>query len=210
MLNLIERGRPVNNKRIVIASSNMGKISEVKEILSDYEILSLSEVENDTNKKIIVTESQDTFVLNALEKVDCLYKQLGDDYIYIADDSGITIDILDGFPGVNTARWLDASDHEKNIELLKKVGNVSKEKRGCHYINAIALKTKEFTKTFVYTLDGRLSFEPRGKNGFGFDEIFELLNGKTLAELSKRKKLEISPRRKTLEMMKKYLNSKNL
>ena len=95
------------------------------------------------------------------------------------------------------------------MELLKKVGNVAVKKRGCHYTNAIALKAKEFTKTFSYTLDGRLSFSPRGQNGFGFDEIFELSNGKTLAELSINEKLAISPRRKTIEMVEKYLKNRD-
>lgn len=196
-------------KKIVVASSNKGKIMEIKEILSDYEIITLEELENFIGKKLIITETQDTFELNALEKVNCLYEQVGDEYIYLADDSGITIDILDGFPGVNTARWLDAPDHIKNMELLNKVGNVVVKKRGCHYTNSIALKTKEFTKTFSYTLDGRLSFSPRGENGFGFDEIFELSNGKTLAELSINEKLAISPRRKTIEMVEKYLKNRD-
>ena len=196
-------------KKIVVASSNKGKIAEIKEILSNCEIITLEELENFIGKKLIITETQDTFELNALEKVNCLYDQVGDEYIYIADDSGITIDVVGGFPGVNTARWLDASDHIKNMELLKKVGNVAVKKRGCHYTNAIALKAKEFTKTFSYTLDGRLSFSPRGQNGFGFDEIFELSNGKTLAELSINEKLAISPRRKTIEMVEKYLKNRD-
>ena len=89
---------------IVVASSNKGKIKEIKEIFNTYEVLSIKDIEEKLNKKIIVNENQDTFKDNALEKVRDLYNQVGEDYIFIADDSGISIDALNGFPGVHTAR----------------------------------------------------------------------------------------------------------
>ncbi len=196
----------MKNKTIVVASSNNGKLNEIRKIFNDYEVISIKDMEEKLGKKIIVKEEQDTFEANALEKVRDLYNQVGEEYICIGDDSGISIDILKGFPGVYTARWMDASDHIKNIELLKKVGNVSKDKRTCHYTTVIALKSKDFEKTFSYTLDGFVSNSVRGENGFGFDEIFELENGLTLAELSTEDKLAISPRRKTLEMVDTFVN----
>ena len=192
---------------IVVASSNKGKIKEIKEIFNTYEVLSIKDIEEKLNKKIIVNENQDTFKDNALEKVRDLYNQVGEDYIFIADDSGISIDALNGFPGVHTARWLDADDHTKNKELLKKLINVPKEKRTCHYTTVIALKNKNIEETFEYTLSGNISLEPRGTNGFGFDEIFELSNGKTLAEISTTEKLLISPRRKALDLVKEYITN---
>ena len=141
-------------------------------------------MEKKLGKKIIVTENQMTFSENAREKVNCLYQEIGDDYTCIADDSGISIDALDGFPGVHTARWMNADDHMKNLELLKRLENVPKNKRQCHYTMVIAIKGKEIDKIFEYTLDGIISLNVRGNNGFGFDEIFELPNGKTLAEIT--------------------------
>ena len=135
-----------------------------------------------------------------------MYKQVGEEYICIADDSGISIDALDGFPGVHTARWMDADDHTKNIHLLEKIKGVEKEKRTCHYTTVIALKNKEEEQTFEYTLSGIVSDNYRGNNGFGFDEIFELPNGLTLAEISSEEKYEISPRKKALDKIKEYLN----
>ena len=151
-----------------------------------------------------------TFSENAREKVNCLYQEIGDDYTCIGDDSGISIDALDGFPGVHTARWMNADDHMKNLELLKRLENVPKNKRQCHYTTVIAIKGKEIDKIFEYTLDVIISLNVRGNNGFGFDEIFELPNGKTLAEITMKEKLELSPRRKALDMAIEYLkNYKN-
>lgn len=200
----------MSKKILVVASNNNGKIKEIKEIFTDYDILSISEMEKKLGKKIIVTENQMTFSENAREKVNCLYQEIGDDYICIGDDSGISIDALDGFPGVHTARWMNADDHMKNLELLKRLENVPKNKRKCHYTTVIAIKGKEIDKIFEYTLDGIISLNVRGNNGFGFDEIFELPNGKTLAEITMKEKLELSPRRKALDMAIEYLkNYKN-
>lgn len=197
----------MSKKILVAASNNNGKIREIKEIFNDYDILSISEMEKKLGKKIIVTENQMTFSENAREKVNCLYQEIGEDYICIGDDSGISIDALDGFPGVHTARWMNADDHIKNLELLKKLENIPKNKRQCHYTTVIAIKGKEIDKTFEYTLDGIISLNVRGNNGFGFDEIFELPNGKTLAEITMKEKLELSPRRKALDMAIEYLKS---
>lgn len=200
----------MSKKILVAASNNNGKIKEIKEIFTDYDILSISEMEKKLGKKIIVTENQMTFSENAREKVNCLYQEIGDDYTCIGDDSGISIDALDGFPGVHTARWMNADDHMKNLELLKRLENVPKNKRQCHYTTVIAIKGKEIDKIFEYTLDGIISLNVRGNNGFGFDEIFELPNGKTLAEITMKEKLELSPRRKALDMAIEYLkNYKN-
>ena len=156
-------------RTIILASSNKGKIKEIKEIFKDYEVLSLKEAEARLGKKLEVVENQPIFKENALEKTRCLYNLVGEDYICIGDDSGISIDAIGGFPGVHTARWMDADDHVKNLHLLEKMKD--KEDRTCHYTTVIALVKKDFEKTFEYTLDGNLTYEVRGDNGFGFDEI---------------------------------------
>lgn len=193
------------NNVIVVASSNKGKIKEIKEIFKEYDVLTLKEMEEKLNKKIVVNEDQDTFIDNALEKVRDLYNQVGENYICIADDSGISIDYLNGFPGVFTARWMDADDHTKNLELIKKLDGVNKEERSCHYTTVIALKSKDYEETFLSTLDGVISDDTRGENGFGFDEIFELDNGLTLAEISMEDKLKISPRKKSLKKLESFI-----
>ena len=207
MYNERESGDKKMNNVIVVASSNKGKLKEIKEIFKDYDVLSLKEIEDKLSKEIIVNENQDTFVDNALEKVRDLYNQVGENYIFIADDSGISIDYLNGFPGVFTARWMNADDQIKNKELLKKLKGVNKEERKCHYTTVIALKCNNFEKTFLSVLDGVISDCARGKNGFGFDEIFELENGLTLAEISMEDKLKISPRKNALKQLESFLKS---
>ena len=196
----------MNNKTIILASNNQGKIKEIKYIFKDYDVIALKEAEQLLGKELIVTEDQETFQDNALEKVRTLYDQVGDAYTCIADDSGLSIDSLDGFPGVRTARWMDADDHTKNLMLLEKLED--KDDRTCHYTTVIALKDANEERVFEYTLDGQIADNCRGDNGFGFDEIFEIENGKTLAEISTEEKTSISPRTKALEKIEKYLIEK--
>ena len=196
----------MDNKTIILASNNQGKIKEIKYIFKDYDVIALKEAEQLLGKELIVTEDQETFQDNALEKVRTLYDQVGDAYTCIADDSGLSIDSLDGFPGVHTARWVDADDHTKNLMLLEKLEN--KDDRTCHYTTVIALKDANEERVFEYTLDGKIADNCRGDNGFGFDEIFEIENGKTLAEISTEEKTSISPRTKALEKIEKYLIEK--
>ena len=132
--------------KILVATSNKGKIKELQDILEDYEILSLKEIEDILNKKINIREDKSTFKDNAIEKVRCLYNEVGEDYICISDDSGLEIDYLNGFPGVHTARWMDADDYAKNLCLLEKLKGVKKENRTCHYTTVIALKNKDVQK----------------------------------------------------------------
>ncbi len=187
--------------KILLASDNKGKIKEIKELYKDYEVISLKEMEEIVGRKLEVSEEQDTFEKNALEKCFCLYELIKDydeNVICIADDSGISIDGLNGFPGVHTARWMNADDHTKNIELLKRMGGNTN--RSCHYTTAIAIISKKINKVCSYTLDGILTMECMGDNGFGFDEIFMLPNNLTLAQISTEEKYKISPRTKALEM----------
>lgn len=186
-------------KTIVVASGNKGKVKEITEMFNNYKVISLKEIEEVLGRKIEVNEDKNSFKDNALQKVVELSKQLGEGYICIGDDSGISIDALDGFPGLHTARWMDADDHTKNLALLEKMAGIKKERRTCHYTTAIAIADANISNCCEYVLDGYISEQCRGENGFGFDEIFELENGKTLAELSSEEKYQISPRKKALE-----------
>jgi len=123
----------------------------------------------------------------------------------MGDDSGLSIDALDGFPGIHTNRWMDADDHTKNLALIEKMKGVPDQLRSCKYTTAIAIADKNMTNVVEYSLYGYIAKIPAGSNGFGFDEIFALNNGKTLAELTSEEKYEISPRKKALEEIKKIL-----
>lgn len=184
-------------KQIIMASGNKGKIKEAQEILKDYKIISMKEI----NINIDVEEDQDTFEKNARKKAETISKELNGK-LCLADDSGIEIGYLDGFPGVYTKRWHKGTDRERNEALIEKLKGVPHEKRKVKYVTAMALSDGKETVTAVANIQGYISESPRGDNGFGFDEIFELESGRTLAELSSDEKNEISARKKALEILK--------
>ena len=188
-------------KEIVIASNNKGKIKEAKEILDNYNIISIEELGID----IDVEEDQETFEKNAIKKAETIAKQL-DGKICLSDDSGIEIEYLDGFPGVHTKRWHQGTDRQRNIEILNKLKGVPKEKRKISFITAIAVSDGNKTICETGRIDGFVSDNVRGENGFGFDEIFELPNGKTLAEITEEEKNKISARRIALERVRKKIS----
>ena len=187
-------------KEIVIASGNKGKIKETQEILKEYKIIPMSEIGID----IDVEEDQETFEGNAIKKAEMIAKKLGGK-MCIADDSGIEIEYLDGFPGVYTKRWHHGTDRERNLAIIEKLKGVPKENRKIKFVTAMAISDGENTITEIGEIEGYVAECPRGDNGFGFDEIFELENGKTLAEISQDEKNEISARKKTLELLKNKL-----
>lgn len=190
-------------KQIIIASNNKGKIKEAQEILKDYEIISMS----DAGINIDVEEDQDTFEGNAKKKAETIAKKI-EGRMCLADDSGIEIEYLDGFPGVRTKRWFEGTDRERNEAIIEKLKGVPHEKRKIKFITALTLADCKKTNTVIGSMEGYVAECPRGENGFGFDEIFELENGKTLAELSSEEKNEISSRKKALEALREYMETK--
>ena len=191
-------------KDIVMASGNSGKIKEAQKILKEYKIIPMKELGID----IDVEEDKETFVGNAIKKAETIAKELNDK-MCLADDSGIEIEYLNGFPGVHTKRWLNGTDRERNLAIIEKLQGVPKEKRKIKFITAIALSDGNKTISVEASIDGYVAQTPRGENGFGFDEIFELEDGRTLAELPNEEKNEISARKKALEKLREKLQLDN-
>ena len=189
-------------KKIVIATGNKGKVKEAQEILKDYKIVSIEEI----GVNVDVKEDQKTFEGNAMKKAKTIAKEL-DGKMCIADDSGIEIEYLDGFPGVFTKRWHNGTDRERNLALIEKLKGVPKDKRKIVFTTAIALSDGEKTICEIGKIEGYVTEKPRGDNGFGFDEIFELENGKTLAEISSEEKNKISARKIALEKISQKLKT---
>ena len=190
-------------EEIVIASNNEGKIKEVQEILSDYKIIPMKK----TGVEIEVNEDQKTFEKNAIKKAEIISNEL-DGKMCLADDSGIEIEYLNGFPGVYTKRWHDGTDRERNLAILEKLKDVPKEKRKIKFVTAIALAGVFNTIVVQGVIEGYVAENVRGENGFGFDEIFELEDGRTLAELSNEEKNKISARRIALENLRNKMTNK--
>ncbi len=187
-------------KEIVVASGNEGKIREVQEILNEYKIISVKEFSIDSE----VEENAPTFAGNSILKAETIAKRLNG-RTCIADDSGIEIEYLNGFPGVYSKRWHEGTDRDRNLAILQKLQGVTKEKRKIKFVTAISISNGEKTITEQGIIEGYVASDVRGNNGFGFDEIFELENGKTMAELSPEEKNQISARKIALENIRKKL-----
>lgn len=191
-------------KEIVVATTNKSKVKEIKEILQDkkFKILSLEDV----GCTIKVKEDGKTFEENATKKATEIFEKLNKPCI--ADDSGICIQSLNGWPGTYTARFLgkDATQEERNLAIIDKLKG--KQERTAEVICVIAYIDGKKIFSAEGKVCGKIVENPRGENGFGFDSIFELDNGKTLAELTGDEKNLVSARRIALEKLKNKLQNK--
>lgn len=192
-------------KKIIVATTNEGKLKEIKDILSEYEIISLKEI----NYKKEIKEEGKTFEENALKKARQIYKET--QIPCIADDSGLCIEEYNGWPGVETARFLgkDKSTNkyarQRNEYILEKMKKLPKTRRKAKHITCISYVDSKNEYIAIGEQPGYIAKSPKGNNGFGFDEIFELENGQTMAEITKEEKNKISSRKKALEKMKRKL-----
>ena len=184
---------------MILATNNKGKLEEIKKILTDYKIYSLK----DKNINVDVEEDKDSFLGNAMKKAKEIYEISHEETI--ADDSGLCINCLDGFPGVMTHRFLgdDATDRMRNEYLINEVNKY--QDRSAQVVCNLVYYDGEKEIVGEGVLNGFISTECRGNNGFGFDEIFELPNGLTLAELSFEEKNRISARSIAINALKKKL-----
>ena len=190
-------------KELILASNNAHKVEEIKNILEDYSILTLKDI-NYTEE---IVEDGTTFEENALIKARTICKYSGK--TAISDDSGLSVELLDGRPGVYSARYSKEQTDEKNIEkvLLELNGQKSKAK----FVSVIALVKPNGTElTFRGECHGEIIFEKRGTNGFGYDPIFYVPSlDKTFAELSAEQKNSISHRKQSLEKFSQYLKEES-
>ena len=188
----------MENKKIVVATNNKGKLIEIKKILNDYEILSL----NDLGLKIDVNEDGNSFKENAIKKAKEVFKVTN--IPCISDDSGLCIDVLDGWPGIKTARFLgdEASDKDRNDYILNKMIDKISDERTAKFVCDIAYVNDKNVIVTEGIIKEKIAKEERGNNGFGFDSIFELDNKKTLSELTNEEKNTLSSRKIALEKLK--------
>ncbi len=186
--------------KLYAATKNKGKILEINKILHDAGI----ECESFPNMED-VEETGTTFEENAKIKADYLSSKLKDEYV-IADDSGLSVESLGGAPGVYSARY--AGNHGDDIANNKKLLQEMQGKkiRNCKYECVIALsKNGKTIKTFYGYIDGEVAEYEKGSGGFGYDPLFLLPNGKTMAEISIEEKNKISHRFIALNQLREYL-----
>jgi len=187
---------------IIFATKNKGKIAEINEIMKDtkYKVICME----DAGITIDVIEDGLTYEENAMKKAVEIMQASGKPVL--SDDSGIEIDFLDKKPGIYSSTFLggNAVYKERNQKILEMLKDAKGQQRTARYVSVIALASPNGDKiTTRATLEGHISHEIKGTNGFAYDSIFYLKEfNKTVAELSIEEKNKISHRSKALYQMK--------
>lgn len=196
--------------KIIFATTNEGKMKEIRLILKDldYDIQSMKEAGID----IDIVEDGKTFEENAVIKAKAIMEMTG--AMVLADDSGLEVDAMDKAPGIYSARFLgeNTSYDIKNNYILDKLKALPWEERSARFVCAIAcaLPGGEILTTRA-TIEGFIGYEIKGENGFGYDPIFWVPKYScTSAELTTEIKNKISHRGKALEEMKAVLRNRLL
>ena len=156
-------------------------------------------------------ETGQTFDANALLKAEALRARGPAEDCYLADDSGIEIDCLDGRPGVRSARYAgeNCDDEANNDKVLAETTNVPDELRGCRFRCALALVGEGLNETFSGACEGTLLHQRRGTGGFGYDPLFQPDEShRTFAEISAEEKAKISHRARALTKLVDFLSGK--
>ena len=192
--------------KLIMATGNQNKVREIREMLkgSDIEIISMKEAGITAD----IEENGKTFEENAAIKAEAIRDLSGQ--MVLADDSGLMIDAMDGGPGVHSARFMgeDTSYDIKNAAILKELEKVPEEERGARFVCAMALAFPEKDgikpETIIYrgVFEGRIAYEAKGENGFGYDPIFFVPSeNMTSAELSPEEKNAMSHRGNALRQV---------
>jgi XTP/dITP diphosphohydrolase len=191
--------------RLLIATSNAGKIAEIASLLAGLpcQVIGL----NDWPEPVpAVAETGATFSENALLKAEYYHAQTG--LLTLADDSGLEVAALGGAPGLYSARYAGAgaSDAARVTKLLEEMKAVPDEKRAARFVCSIALVGPQLRRAFEGTCEGVIARAPRGERGFGYDPIFvDIELGRTFAELTPAEKAARSHRGRALDLARNFL-----
>lgn len=190
--------------RLVLASKNKGKLRELQELLkgTGWEPVSLEEYPEAPP----VVEDGETFEANAIKKAKSAAQATGE--WSLADDSGLEVDALNGAPGVHSARYAGehGDDEANNAKLLAVMADTPGPMRSARFRSVVALSSPmgETWTTEGYC-EGSIGFEAVGDGGFGYDPLFRLPSGQTMAELSEAEKNRISHRAQAMKRMRETL-----
>ncbi|CAA6811514.1 MAG: Nucleoside 5-triphosphatase RdgB (dHAPTP, dITP, XTP-specific) (EC [uncultured Sulfurovum sp.] len=186
--------------KLVLATGNKGKLREFKKMCED-EVIPFSDLLGEFD----IVEDGDTFAQNALIKARAIYEKLGEEYLVIADDSGISLPILNGAPGIYSARYAgeDVTDKDNLYKLVDEVKAKGVESTPAYYTAAIAIVCKYGEYVVHGWMHGDVLATTRGDKGFGYDPMFVPSGfNETLGELDDSVKSEISHRGKALALAK--------
>lgn len=189
-------------EKIIVATGNEGKMDEIRQILQGEE-LEFASLRDENLLDVEIIEDGSTFEENAIIKARAISDLTGQ--MVLADDSGLEVDFLNGEPGIYSARYLgeDTSYTIKNNHIISLLEGVPDEERTARFVCVIACAFPDGrTVTVRGVIEGRIAYEERGENGFGYDPIFYVPEfGCTTAELPPEEKNKVSHRGKALTAM---------
>lgn len=195
----------MDNQTIIFATSNKGKMREIRQLMADLDVTVKSLEEAGIHADIV--EDGDTFQKNAAIKAETIRDMTGS--IVLADDSGLEIDYLNGEPGVYSARYLgeDTPYTEKNKIIIERMKGARGKDRKARFVCVIAAAFPDRETLFTRgTLEGEIALSPTGEGGFGYDPILFLPErGITTAQMTAEEKNAISHRGKALREMKEHI-----
>ena len=191
-------------RKIVIATLNDHKAREIKSLIGGrYNVLT-----QDYFSIPSIPETGETFEENALIKANHVAEKT--DLLTLADDSGLEVDLLNGEPGIYSARYAgpNATDDENNQKLIKELERYKGKKMTARFHSVIAIVEPSQNKRRIFhgTWEGRIKLDQKGKNGFGYDPLFYIDDlGATAAELTESQKNKLSHRARAMTEATKYL-----
>jgi XTP/dITP diphosphohydrolase len=190
---------------VLLASQNKGKLGEMRQLVAGLPLRVVGPAELGIRES--PDETGSTYLENASLKARYYAARSG--LLTIADDSGLSVDALRGGPGLYSSRFggEGAGDADRNVLLLSLLEGVPLERRGARFTSAVVAALEgEILFEAVETVEGRISAQPRGRNGFGYDPLFFYPPfGRTFGEVSPEEKARVSHRGKAFARLKQFL-----
>ena len=190
---------------LLLASQNPGKLAEMKELVAGLPFRVLSPA--DLGMRTAPEETGASFIENAILKARHYARKSG--WLTVADDSGLSVDALDGGPGLYSSRFggEGASDADRNLLLLAKLQGVPAERRGARFTSAVAVaRGEDVLFQTVASVEGRIAEAPCGPNGFGYDPLFFYPPlGRTFGEVAAEEKARVSHRGQAFARLREFL-----
>jgi len=190
---------------LLLASQNSGKLAEMRELVAGLPFRVLTPA--DLGIRDAPDETGKSFIENAILKARHYSRRSG--RLTVADDSGLSVDALDGGPGLYSSRFggEGATDADRNRLLLEKLAGVPPERRGASFTSAVAVaRGDDLLFQTTASVEGRIADAPRGPNGFGYDPLFFYPPfGRTFGEVPPEEKARVSHRGQAFARLREFL-----